>query len=414
MTKFVKLLSVLLLVMLVISACGESSVVGNNGNDNNNNNQDTTNETLQPEFGANFNGNMRPNFVSFSELRNSQTTWVRGMVSFFQLYKKYKAGKPWARDSRILTYKKFQKKGYKTALAFRYFFKKHNLTIPEKGTPRFKSYMRFTDALLQVVLPRTDVITPGNEPIIEAPKRARDSQRLVDFYEAVAKHTHAYIKEHDLHIPIYIGSFTRPYSPNRRSIPAYEDLLSFAKNTEWVSGVDIHIHHSNSRALSKSMNYISKSIRDNQRIIITEFSLIWWWNRHVGDNLSPTFKAKYSQTLPSDVDKVWQYLDYALKHPRPLQEWNDWNQMTHWLYNRKYYICKAWQTFTGYDKFWLAFYSFKIGWGTHFSANSRPWILNSLLVNATVEHKANGDAYGRIWYMDDFKAIQTGEPATCK
>jgi hypothetical protein len=410
MEKVIKLFPGLIFIIVLASACGNEEVNSNPPGTHPPGDSDSTKNEWVPHLGANFNARLGANFVRFSELKSSGTTWVRGMIPFFQLYKKYKAGKNWYNDPRIQTYKKFQKHGYKTVLAIRYQFRSHNLTIPDKRTERFTDYMQFTDALLKVLLPSTDVIVPGNEPIFEALKEDKQSQRLVAFYAVVARHVHNYIVDNNLDIPLFIGSFTSSYR-NKKNNQAFNGLMTFAKKTSWVSGVDIHIHHSNNKTLSRAMDYISNRIRSGQRIILSEFSLVSWWAKHRRDDLSSVFKTKYSP--PDSVKKVWQYLNYALQHPRPLQEWNDWNRMTPWLKSRRHYICRAWQIFTSYPKFWIATYSFKLGWPPHFSATDPAWILNSLLVNKTVEHKPDGDAYGRIWYMDDFKAIQEGNPTSC-
>lgn len=401
------MLPVVLIPMVLVTGCGDKN---NSTQGKTTNSQEKSLENIN-SLGVNFNERVGPQFVRFSELKNSHTTWVRGMLDFFQLYKEYQAGKEWTSNPRIITYQSIQEHGYKTVLGIRYMFKRENLTIPDKGTVRFDNYMKFMDMLLQEVMPATDVIVPGNEPILEALKVDKNSQRLADFYKALAKHTHAYIMKHDLDIPIFIGSFSNPYMPSRRNNKAYDNLLRFASNTDWVQGVDIHIHHSNNKQISEAMNYIINRIRSDQEIIISEFSLVFWWDKHTRDNLSAAFKAKYS--LPEGINKVWEYLDYALKKPRPIEEWNDWNRLTPWLKDKRHYICKAWNIFKSYSNFWLAFYSFKIAHSSQFSSTSRTWILNSLLVNRTVKHKPNGDAYGRIWYMNDFKAIQDGRPTSC-
>lgn len=357
-------------------------------------------------MGVNYNECLSPDFVRFSELKNSKTTWVRSFITFFDLYNKYTHGdEDWNKDPRLVTYQKLQDSGYKTVLNIRYMFSRYKLKIPLKNTKRFTAYMNFTDSLLEVVLPETDVIVAGNEPFIGAPKGEKEKQIVVDFYKAVAKRIHSYLQSHHLDIPIFIGAFENADELFRENNPAYNQLLAFAKKTAWVNGVDVHIHHTYNKDIRKAMDYINAKIRPDQKIIVTEFSLKKWWDLHLKENIDSTFKQKYAL---HDIDKVWQYLNYSLKHPRPRKEWNDWNRMTSWLSNRRHYIRNAWGIFNSYPNFWLAFYSFKLKAPHSFTKNTSGWILNSLLVNNTVEHQANGDAYGRIWFMNDFKAIQKG------
>ncbi len=354
-------------------------------------------------MGVNFNECLSPDFVRFSEIKSSETSWVRGFITFFDLYNQFEKGDDWTNDPRLLTYKKMQDSGYKTVLNIRYMFNRYKLKIPSKNTKRFTSYMNFTDSLLKVLLPKANVIVAGNEPFIGAPKGEKEKQIVVDFYKAVARRIHSYIQSHHLKIPLFIGAFENADEPFRENNPAYNQLLAFAKETNWIQGVDVHIHHTYNKDIRKAMNYISARIRPNQKIIVTEFSLRKWWDLHLKDSIDATFKRKYAL---HGIDKVWQYLNKALKHPRPLKEWNDWNRMTPWLSSRRHYIQNAWSIFNSYPNFWLAFYSFKLKGPRSFTKKTSGWILNSLLVNNTVQHKANGDAYGRIWYMDDFRAIQ--------
>jgi hypothetical protein len=88
--------------------------------------------------------------------------------------------------------------------------------------------------------------------------------------------------------------------------------------------------------------------------------------------------------------------------------------MTPWLNNRKHYICKAYDIFTSYPKFWIAFYETKQQGANNYVPDKHLWLLNPLFVNKTVKPKPDGNAYKRIWYLDDFKAIQTGAPTSCE
>lgn len=357
-----------------------------------------------PILGINFNENLDPDFVHFSEIRHSTTTWVRGFITFFDLYHKYKSGDVnWFADPRLLTYQKIHDSGYRTVLNIRYMFKKYGLAIPSKQSGLFADYLDFTDSLLNRLLPETDIIVAGNEPFIDVPASQQESRELVDFYIAVADRIHDYLQKHHVNIPLFVGAFENADESFREQNPAYNRLLSFAKETEWVTGVDVHIHHTYNRDIRKALNYVSERIRREQKIIITEFSLRKWWDLHLKDRLSPAFKSKYRF---AGIDTVWQYLDFALQHPRPLAEWNDWNEMTPWLSSRKAYLRNAWKIFNEYPQFWMGFYSFKLDAPRKFTSKSSGWILNSLLVNNTVERKSSGESNDRIWYMDEFKSIQ--------
>jgi hypothetical protein len=257
---------------------------------------DTTKPTPKTQqLGINLNAGLYPKTLKYKRFKRAgPTKWIRATLNFFTLYKKYKAGKNWWDATRIKVYKTLQQHGYKTALSIRYHFRRNGLKIPEKSTQKYIEYMKFTTALLREVMPYTNLIIPGNEPFIAAPKGAKKSQKLIEFYEGTSARAHVYIKKYELNTPLFIGAFDNAYKPYRQNNQAYNNFLVFAKKTDWVDGVDIHIHHKNNKDISSSLEYVGNRIRKNQKIIVTEFTLTGWWNVHRRDELSAAFEAKYS------------------------------------------------------------------------------------------------------------------------
>ncbi len=77
-----------------------------------------------------------------------------------------------------------------------------------------------------------------------------------------------------------------------------------------------------------AVDFVNNRLRDNQKIIITEYSMMKWWRDHLTDNISLAFIAAANSSStdqvfppPAGINQCWQYIDYALKNPRPLAEW---------------------------------------------------------------------------------------------
>lgn len=351
-------------------------------------------------LGVNYNEQLQ--FVDYNDLKRTETTWVRGFVDFFQLYD---SPARLNTDEKIINYLSLQKEGYRTILNIKWNFKGRNESLPAKDSPDFDAYMNFLDEVLSKVWYQTDLLVIGNEPFIETRIAERD-QRLVDFYMAV---THAVIQLRDRHpdrfVPIFVGAFNNLYEETWQTT-AVSSLLSFVKNEPGIAGVDLHIHHSEMEQITTALNFASSRLRDNQKILVTEFSLMKYWKAQMKDTISGSFAE------PWQINPAWQnyqYIDYALKNPRPVNEWIAFLQNSVWFESRKHYLKEAHVLMTRQPKFLAGTYAIRQSYpfNQNYTATTDPWVLNGLFANRTVEFDPlSGQNQFNYSFIDDFIDLQ--------
>ena len=177
-----------------------------------------------------------------------------------------------------------------------------------------------------------------------------------------------------------------------------------------MDGVDLHIHHKTQDQMREMIDYASERIRVNQKIIITEFSLVWYWKDQMDKTISSYFADYYG------YDTTWknyQYIDFALKNPRPKEEWSDFLKNSDWFVAKEHYLWDSYQLFREYSQFHVATYSYRITWGDSFGANDNPWLLNSLYTTETVEpDPATGEPQLHYAFLEDFLRIQEDTEVT--
>ena len=362
--------------------------------------QEEPNEPVPDEpaqaVGVNFNGQF--NFIDYDNLERTETTWVRGFIDFFQFYEDPDKLK---NDQRLLKYLDLKSKGYKTILNIKWNF--HRKSFPDPGSPEMKDYKAFLKLLLDEVWDKTDIIVVGNEPFIES-RPAERSTTLPPFYKNMAMEINSY-REEKRYVPIFMGSFDNMYIERKRN-DGVKELVAFAKNQPWLAGISLHIHHAHLGQATKAMDYVHDKIRDDQKILITEFSLMKHFRFKMEETIPEGFAEKYGRDK-SELN--YQYIDFALKNPVPREEWVDFLSSSYWFENRTKYLWNIYQLFKSYDKFHIATYAIRQSYpfNKDFTSKTDPWVLNGLYANRTVEpDPQTGQIQFNYAWINDFLAIQ--------
>jgi len=359
-------------------------------------------------IGVNYNESLHE--INFGELARSKTKWVRGFLDVFYHYENNNL----TTSPRIIEYQKLKGQGYKTILNLKFNFKTR--PYPAVNSSQWIGYITYIDRVLEAVINYTDVIVVGNEPFIES-ENSTHEEPLNTFYKAATERVNDYLKNRNISKPVFIGAIDNLYQANRQNEAGVNKFLVWCKTTPWIAGIDLHIHHSGNEEITVALNFVNDKIRDDQKIIITEYSLMKWWRSNLTLDLSTAFfNAANANTAdqifppPPGINQCWQYIDYALKNPRPVQEWDAFNQSTVWLENRKDYMCNSFKLFKENKKFWIATYAVRQSYppGADFTSTTDPWVLNSLFTGRSVELLSNGEAQGRYSYFNQFSAINTG------
>jgi hypothetical protein len=361
----------------------------------------------QQYIGVNYNESLQE--IRPGELSASKTKWVRGFLDVFSHYDNQDLNT----SDRIAKYLTLKDAGYKTALNLKFNFKTR--PYPAINNTTWNNYITFLDQLLDKVIAKTDVIIVGNEPFIES-ESSTYNEPLYSFYVAAATRVNQYLTARNLQRPILVGAFDNMYQSNRQGTTGVLNLLAWCKATSWIAGIDLHIHHNGSGEITTALDFVNDKIRNDQKIVITEYSLMKWWRDNLDENISPAFitaaNASTSDNIfppPAGIIKCWQYIDYALKNPRKLAEWDAFQQNTPWLESRRSYMCNSFNLFKANTKFWFATYAMRQSYplNADFTATTDPWILNSLFTARTVELLPNGDAQRRYSFLNQFADINT-------
>ncbi len=351
-------------------------------------------------LGVNYNEQLQ--FVDFNDLERSKTTWVRGFIDFFQLYENQPALHS---DEKVKNYLLLKSRGYRTILNIKWNFKARSESFPPEGSATMNSYLAFLEQLLEKVWLQTDILVIGNEPFIETSAEEKD-QRLVNFYKSVAATVKKFRGKQTGHfVPIFIGAFNNLYDPAWRT-ESTQSLIAYTKSDLEIAGIDLHIHHASMEQMQSALKYAAGMIRENQKILVTEFSLMKHWKAQLNNPVSESFAAQY-QLAPTL--KNYQYIDLALKKPRQASEWYNYLKSSNWFESRKHYLQEAFALMKAEPRFLIATYAIRQSYpyDQDFTPTTDPWVLNGLFANrSVVPDPANGQNQANYSFIDDFISIQ--------
>ncbi len=391
----------LLVLVFLLCSCSDSdngSLAPTDGEDTGDEASEDISYLETQNLGVNFNEQLE--YVDNDALLALNTEWVRGFLDFFRYYQNPSLINT---DEKINRYLGLQTYGFKTVLNIKWLFRDSD--YPTVGSSEMTSQMIILEKILDKVWHKTDVIVVGNEPFIETD--AEDyGQAMYDYYVEASNVVKAYGEKHGER-PIFFGAFDNMYQSRRQNLEVLNDLLDFSSSTPWIAGVDLHIHHSSTQEMIAAIDYVNGRIRDDQKMIISEFSLM----KHFRSNLTGAIPGEFANEYGfSDSWMNYEYIDYALKNNVELSQWVDFLSQSSWFENRKYYLRNSfYDVFSSYDKFFLATYAFRQSYPetADFTATTDPWILNGLYANRSVEpDPANGRFQFNYAWAEDFISIQ--------
>jgi hypothetical protein len=345
-------------------------------------------------LGANYNENLDQ--LNYRELQSARASWVRG---FYALPEADTV--PPENSETLKVIREAHDRGYKTLLSLK--FPKNNTSFPRPGSPEMTAELTRLDRVLPLVLGTADVVTIGNEPFIESLPAERD-RRLNEFYETVARHVIAARDRLQAKTHLYLGALNRLDLPQNRT-PTVERYLRFVRETPEIEGVDLHPHIADEAAVQDFLDYTLPRLRPDQTFLVTEFSLVWYWQQHQSDRIPATFAQRYG--YPADT-QFWQVVGDAIEHPFPARKWNDLLSESPWFESKRHFLRDELERFRATGRLAVATYGFRqipsmtAGW----SATKVPWLLNSVFATLTVQPRGDGMSTPGYAWIDDFRALQ--------
>lgn len=348
-------------------------------------------------LGANFNQDIAS--LNYDELEAAKASWVRGFFTMPDADNGDVAATP-----TVSTILEASRRGYGTVFTLK--FPLAQTAMPVPGTAAMATELARVDKVLPEVMGRVDILEIGNEPFIESRPQDRTAV-LNNFYEAIAEHVIAYRQANcasNCKTRLYMGALNRLDLPANRT-PAVERWMQFVRETPEIDGVDIHPHVPSPQAVQPFLDYVLPRLRSDQTFLATEFSLVWYWQAHLSDGISPAFAQQYG----FDADaKVYQVIQAAIANPFPQKEWDAFLSSSPWYESEKNFLFDQVTAFRATGRLAMAGYGFRqdTPMTQNFGPDKAPWLLNSVFDPYTVRPAANGlTGHGYAW-LDEFRALQ--------
>lgn len=341
------------------------------------------------KLGVNVNENL--DWLLPNLLNESQTTWVRGFVPASEFI----SGKrSFLDDPGLRALNSAAKSGHKVILSIKWDCNSKNGLgrVPAAGSPEEHAWFRFVDDLLASTAGHISILVVDNELFIDTSKpdlvpgpngqvpMVEFLKRLVDHIGA--NHPHA---PNEAALPIYVGGLTRVDTVKMQSDPATKQMLSLINGDNLIAGADFHMHQPDMESSFKAMEFMHRSI-PAKPLIVTEFSLVWKWKRHLPEEIgaSTAGKAFAREYSLSPTMTVAEYCNQAFAHPVPEQEWHAFLASQPWFVSD--YLDRM-ASAMQQNGIVVATYAFTLDPNfaqrpdrRHVTASVNPWYLNQLLI----------------------------------
>ena len=246
------------------------------------------------ELGANF--NLGPETYRTFLIDRSGTRWMRAIIDLNRLRDERRDGiygttAPRAKMKlRLDSIKRAKLDGLNIIVSLKAEFKEYQLHIPDVDSDREKEMFNQVTFAISELGEAIDILVSGNEPIVETLDSdmvfnvTKNVNPMSSFYIRMAEHSNRLLRKLNLResTRLYMGSFNRLDSVAKRSIPGVQDLLQYALNTNFVDGIDLHIHVPSMQAFEQQLSYTRSLIGNSDKgLIVSEFSLMWLFKQNL-------------------------------------------------------------------------------------------------------------------------------------
>jgi hypothetical protein len=264
---------------------------------------------------------------------------------------------------------------------------------------------RVTQAFLDVVWTRASIIVTGNEPFIESINS--DAQRgaaLTNFYAAITNYVIKVRSARTIKPLIYVGAFNNLHQTGSAFRRYSAGLLNYANRTAGVDGVDVHGHVPGWEGLDQAIAFAAQASGKN--VIVTEFSLIQYWNQQVDKPIetNAAFKLNAAET-GAGLNTARQYINYAMSKQGTsgaisLERWNNFLKAQSWYGARASFLDKAKDVMAarGVSRATYAL----INTQSSLPGSADPWVLNAPFCTSICP--ANSTQQQWPWF-GEFKAL---------
>jgi hypothetical protein len=338
--------------------------------------------------------------LDYAELKAVSGTWVRG----FYLMSDADQSDP-ATQAGLSKLIQAAASGYGTVLTTK--FQYQDKPIPVPGSPDMQAALAKLDKVLAAAMGKVDILTVGNEPFFETSKADRATPRINVFYETLALHAAQYRQAHfgaNCKTKIYMGALTALYLPSART-PQTHRWMTFTGSTPSIAGTDIHTHVPSLAAAQKYLDYVLPYLRSDQTFLVTEFSLVLLWEKHMSDLVNAAFASSHGIAPGTPV---WQVIKSYIQNPVDEQEWNDFLLSNSWFAAHKNFLTEQMQRFRSTGKLAVATYGVTqdVPMSQNFGPAKPPWVLNSMFCPDVCKPQPSGLPGQNLTWSEQFRALQ--------
>lgn len=351
----------------------------------------------QGALGANYNDQFGD--LNFVDLERTGTSWVRLILPMPQTDR----GGP-AKHGVVRTILDASGRGYKTVLTLKLAYV--GTVPPAVDSDAFAKDVVRLNALLPLVMGKVDILVIGNEPFNEVPEKER-KEGLNAYYEAMARRVIDWRAQHcaaGCKTRLYMGALVRLETPSERT-KAAERWMAFVKATPEIDGVAIHPHLAEVDEAKDYTKYVLARMRPEQSFVVTDFSLVRFWEQNMRANIPPAFADKYGAARNA---QNWQIVKAALETPFSKGQWDEFLSQSAWYESQKHHLAGQMAIFRDTGRLAVATVPFAQGTAAadKLSPGAAAWQLNSVLAQRTVKRNPDGRPAFNYGLADDYRALQ--------
>ncbi len=287
-------------------------------------------------FGVNTNEHLT--WLEPALMTQTRTTWVRGFVPASEFLS---GARSYSTDPGLAALRVAAADGHKVILSIKWDCTGADRlgAVPPPGSPGERAWFQFADALLQSMAGSLAILVVVNELLIDTREldlRPGPDGRvpMILFLRRLVAHLSASrpMAAGGGPLPIYAGGFTRLDLPKTQHSAAVRNAIAWINRDPRVAGGDFHLHQPNLATSGAALTYIRTQI-PAKPLIVTEFSLVWKWKRHLEDAIgaSGAGAAFASQHALSPRMTVREFCNQTFAQPVPETEWQAFLSSQPWF-----------------------------------------------------------------------------------
>lgn len=284
------------------------------------------------------NVNERFHWATPQILAQTHTTWVRGFVPASEFIS---GERSYENDPGLRALRAAADSGHKIVLSIKWdsVGKGRFGRMPTPGSKEEKAAFTFADRLLDATAGKVAVLVLINELSIDTlpSDLAPDSQGQIPVIVFLSRLTEHIALEHRTAddgsaLPLFGGGLTRLDKEATQNAPATRAMIAWLNSDPRIAGADFHMHQPDMATTRTALEFMHSAI-PNKSLMVTEMSLIWKWQAHVGDEIGTSragvdFCTKYG--LPARTT-VAEFLTAAFRQPVKEEEWQEFLASQNWF-----------------------------------------------------------------------------------